>query len=455
MGFINIAPGAKPVHLVLSKDRLRSIKRGHPWIFPEVLVNLPKAPAGSLALLKDKQGTIHAKGYYDPSSKLAFRAFTVQKGPLNDDLVADRLERAAQMRQMLFSDPSITNGFRLVNGEGDGLPGLVIDIYGDVAVMKLDGEGAEAFYNVKELAEWLQAMFPNLKTCFQKSGDEEGRGILIWGEFPDEPAIFQENGVTFQADVVMGQKTGFFLDQRDNRARLGRLSKGRTVLNVFGYTGGFSIYAGHAGASHVSSVDLAKPAPKFSIHAGHAGASHVSTVDLAKPAPKFALCGFSIYAGKTGASHVTTVDLAKPALKFAEANWALNGLDASRHETEAVDAFVFLEKAVKAKQQWDVVVIDPPSFAPSQKAVEKAVSSYTHAFALAAQVTKPDGILALASCSSHISSTMFLELCEDALARARRQGYILGVHGQPEDHPYPIACEELRYLKFVMYRLEG
>ncbi|KXZ49659.1 hypothetical protein GPECTOR_20g516 [Gonium pectorale] len=445
MGLINLL-SEKPVHLVLSKDR--------------VLRELPRAPAGSLALLKTADGEILAKGYYDPGSKLAFRTFALQKDKLDESLVAARLGRAARLRDDLFGPYDSTNGFRLVNGEGDGLPGLVVDVYNDTAVMKLDGAGAESFYNAEEVAGWLRNRHPRLRTVFLKyraggsgpaapaapaagpaagppaagqrqgpggaakrgsaaaadaeaaaraaatvaAAADEGRGRLLSGEAPaaGRPVRFVENGVQFQADVVQGQKTGFFLDQRENRSFVGRLSRGRRVLNVFGYTGGFSIYAGVGGAADV-----------------------------------------------------TTVDVGRAALSYADANWALNGLEPSRHTAAAEDAFEFLDRAAKARERWDVVIIDPPSFAPNKAAVEKARAAYAKLFAAAAVVTAPHGCLSLASCSSHIDSAMFMEICDEALGRARRQGYVLRVAGQPADHPFPAAADELRYLKFVTFRLEG
>ncbi|GIL70950.1 hypothetical protein Vretimale_4050 [Volvox reticuliferus] len=404
MGLIKVV-NEKPVHLVLSKDRVRSIKRGHPWIFPEVLRELPKAPPGSLALLKTVDGEILAKGYYDPGSKLAFRTFALQREKLDEQLVTARLERAAELRDVLFQPYDTTNGFRLINGEGDGLPGLVVDVYDTAAVMKLDGAGAESFYNAEELASWLMRRLPHLRTVFLKyRSGEEGRGRLLAGQAPapDQPVRFQENGVQFQADIVQGQKTGFFLDQRDNRSFVGRLSRDKRMLNVFGYTGGFSVYAGMGGARQV-----------------------------------------------------TTVDVGRAALSYATANWALNGLVPEHHEAVAEDAFEFLDSAAKAREKWEVVVIDPPSFAPNKQAAEKARASYTRLFAAAAAVTAPHGFLSLASCSSHIDAPTFMEVCEDALGRARRQGYVLRVAGQPADHPFPAAAHELSYLKFITFRLEG
>mmetsp|Transcript_2469 Transcript_2469/g.6344 ORF Transcript_2469/g.6344 Transcript_2469/m.6344 type:complete len:455 (-) Transcript_2469:356-1720(-) len=426
------APNAKPVHLVLSKNLTRSLQSGHPWLYADALESLPAAPAGSLALIKTKAGDIVAKGMYDPKSPIAFRSLAVRGEVLDDALVGRRLERCAAIRGALFSDARVTCGFRLVNGEGDGLPGLVIDVYGDVAVIKLDGASPNAFYSPEAVAAWLMARYARgtgtvagegagrpLRSVYLKFRANEGageRGRLVAGQEPNRATRFTENGAAFHVDVVAGQKTGFFLDQRDNRARVGRLcagggprpgsnsSKGGgpRMLNVFGYTGGFSIYAGRAGAAHV-----------------------------------------------------TTVDVAAAALQAAEVNWEMNGLPAPAHTTASVDAFKFLEDAVRAKEVWDVVVIDPPSFAPNKAAVATARDAYERAFGLAAQVTAENGVVCMASCSSHINSQLFSEVCAGALSRARRRGYCLGVSGQPEDHPWPAAAEELRYLKFAAYALEG
>ncbi len=191
-----------------------------------------------------------------------------------------------------------------------------------------------------------------------------------------------------------------------------------------------------------------------------------------------------MYAGLGGAGHVTTVDVAVPAIEAANSNWSLNGLEASKHEGRAEDAFVFLEAAIKARwegvaaagseeegrglhdsltspmrrsrrQRWDVVVCDPPSFCPNQKSVEKGRAAYQRLFGLAAQCTLPGGLLALASCSSHMPASLFYEVCEEAVAgNARRTGRTLSIQGQPCDHPFPLTCEELRYLKFNLYQID-
>ncbi|KAG1658641.1 hypothetical protein FOA52_006403 [Chlamydomonas sp. UWO 241] len=413
MNFIKAPNGAKPVHLVMAKDQTRNVKRGHPWVFQDTLASLPPAPDGSLALLKTKTGDILAKGYYEPGCPIAFRSLVVGRDRLDDALVLGRLERSHSLRQRLFSDPSTTNGFRLVNGEGDGLPGLVIDVYGAAAVVKCDGPGAAGFYDVAGIAEWLvSSVLPatsgqdDTRPCvFLKfrSGDKQGRGELVAGTLPSGPVLLLENGARFLVDIVQGQKTGFFLDQRENRALVRRLvPKGARVLNLFGYTGGFSIYAGLGGAGHV-----------------------------------------------------TTVDVAVPAIEAACTNWALNGLSPGAHDGRAVDAFEFLEAAAKARERWDVVVADPPSFCPSAKSVATGSAAYARLFTAAASVTAPGGLLALASCSSHMPSQAFADLCEDAVGGgARRTGRALAMQGQPPDHPFPMTCSDLRYLKFNLYQLD-
>jgi 23S rRNA (cytosine1962-C5)-methyltransferase len=221
------------------------------------------------------------------------------------------------------------------------------------------------------------------------------------GELPEAPVPFLENGIQFTADIVQGQKTGFFLDQRENRQAIKNIAKGRQVLNVFGYTGGFSVHAGLGGATAV-----------------------------------------------------TTVDIAAPALKAAEEHWQLNGLPSDKHISVRADAFEFLAEAAQKRKSWDLVVVDPPSFAPSKEAVDKAITAYQNLIAAAAAVTTSDGLLAAASCSSHIDLPTFLNICEEAISKARRQATLLRVNGQPPDHPTPLPLPEFRYLKFVLIQID-
>ncbi len=389
----------KPVHLVLAKDRVRNLKRGYPWIFSHYLEKLPKADSGSLAILKDKTGEILAKGFYDPESPLAFRVFALGKENIDDALIIKRIENAISLRRLLFDDR--TTGFRLINGEGDGLPGLVCDVYGDTAVMQFDGAGPRNFYQAKGIAEIISKSL-HLKKVYRKARrNEDGTGEALIGDLPSDATLFLENGVKFSVDIIKGQKTGFFLDQRENRQRIGKLTKNKTVLNLFGYTGGFSIYA-----------------------------------------------------GINGATKVTTMDLAKPAIAAANENWILNNLDPKLHDGIAEDAFSFLEDAKSKKLIWDVVIVDPPSFAHSADSVEDAKKSYHRLFTAALLAVAKGGIIATSSCSSHIDQGMFLEICQEALSTTRRRGTLIGLYGQPEDHPYPLACSDLCYLKFAMIGVE-
>lgn len=390
-----------PIQLRLARDLVRTLKRGHPWVFAEALRHRPPAPPGVQAVLLDnKKGREVAKGFYDAQSKLAFRVCSVEADEVLDEAWAkQRLQRALRLRQLLFDEQ--TTGFRLFNGEGDGLPGLICDIYGDTAVLQFDGEGPAGFWNAEGVAEWvIQAL--SLRRVYQKSRSRhESGGEILWGSRADAPIPFLENGVRFTADIVQGQKTGFFLDQRENRQTIRQVAAGRRVLNIFGYTGGFSVYAGLGGAAEV-----------------------------------------------------TTVDIAGPALHAAAEHWRLNGLAPAKHLSARADAFQFLADAAQKKKSWDLVVVDPPSFAPSKEAVEKALTAYQGLIAAAATVTSPEGLLAAASCSSHIDLATFLTLCEEAISKARRRATLLRVNSQPPDHPTPLPLPEFRYLKFVLMRVE-
>lgn len=398
------APVGRPLKLRLARNLVRSIKRGHPWVFAEALRDLPAARPGAWAVLLDnkKNGREIAQGFYDPNSPLAFRACTLNQSEIPDDRwAAECLNRALALRRMLFDD--LTTGFRLLNGEGDGLPGLVCDVYGDTAVIQLDGPGPEGFWHAAGVGQWVaQTLSLGCVVRRPQSRDDGSAGQILIGPNPAAAVSFTENGLLFTADVIYGQKTGFFLDQRDNRQRIRKLAAGRRVLNVFGYTGGFSVYAGVGGAGHV-----------------------------------------------------TTVDLAAPALEVAAAHWQRNGLLPGAHHTIAADAFEFLEQAARPRQApWDLVIIDPPSFASAKQAVPKAVAAYQKLVALGAAVTAPNGLLAAASCSSRVGLEAFLNACEEGISKARRRATILGVHGQPADHPTPLAFSEFRYLKFVLMRVE-
>ncbi len=403
--FLRQAISTIPLRLRLGRDLRRLLKRGHPWVFAEALRQCPTAAPGTPVILLDhRKGEEIGRGFYDSQSALAVRMCTVEASEtINDTWAEKRFTRALSLRQTLFfsqNGTGQTTGFRLFNGEGDGLPGLVVDVYGDTAVLQLDGDGANGFWHSLGIAEWV-AQKLSLKCVYERPRTRGDLGRALVGIKPTAPIAFLENRIHFTAEVVQGQKTGFFLDQRENRQQIRQVAAGKRVLNLFGYTGGFSVYAGLGGASHV-----------------------------------------------------TTVDLAKPAIETAKHHWQLNGLPANQHQTIVGDAFEFLEQANKRHTQWELVIIDPPSFASAKKAVPQALTAYQKLVAAGASATTPAGLLAMASCSSHVTLNDFLEVCTEGISTAKRRATVLVINGQPPDHPTPLALPEFRYLKFVLMRVE-
>ncbi len=389
----------RAVQICLRKDLTRSIKRGHAWLFSDAIELVP-AESGTVAILSDRKGDKRiASGIYDPQHAIPLRICRTQPPlTLDDSWLAQQLELAARLRTAVF-DPSQTTGYRLVAGEGDNLPGLIVDIYDRTAVIKLDGGAPEAFYQPSGIAQWL-CQFHHMQCVILRSRERGRQGETLVGELRGDDVPFIENGLTFSADVKHGQKTGFFLDQRDNRALIERVSRGRRVLNLFSFNGGFSVAA-----------------------------------------------------GRGGAAHVTSVDIAGPAIDAAQLNWDLNKLPVDLHQGVKADCFDFLETAATIREKWDVVICDPPSFAPNEKSREKALSAYGRLAQLSANVTQPNGLLALASCSSHVDATSFRNVNAEAFGHARRSATLLAECSLPIDHPTPLAMPELRYLKFQLFRL--
>jgi 23S rRNA (cytosine1962-C5)-methyltransferase len=393
-------PKQKPIKLQLRRDLVRSIKRGHSWVYADALRALPPSQPGAPAILLDNRGGREiARGYYDPKGAIALRVCTTQRGELlKDSWAAERMQRAITLRRPLFD--AATTAYRLFNGEGDGLPGLICDLYAGAAVLKLDGEAARSFWHTTVIAQWLADNL-RLNLVYERLRNDQG-GRVLFGPVLEAPVHFLEHGLPFTADLIRGQKTGFFLDQRENRRRIQKYVSGKKVLNLFGYTGGFSVYAGVAGAAKV-----------------------------------------------------TTVDTSQPALDTSEIHWTLNRLPPKRHAVVCAEVFEYLDAAVKDKLTWDVTILDPPSFAPSKKALPKAMLAYRKLISAGASVTTSNGILAAASCSSHVTLNDFIGAIEDGISKAKRQATTLGIYSQPPDHPVPLAMPEFRYLKFVIMRVDG
>jgi 23S rRNA (cytosine1962-C5)-methyltransferase len=299
-------------------------------------------------------------------------------------LVRERL-RATLARRLERIELGRTNAFRLAHGEADGLRGVHVDVYGNAASVRFDGAGARAFYG--ELWPALLELEPlGIESIVDR--DRRGAGVAL---------EVVENGLRFAVDLGSGQKGGLFLDQRENRAEVERRARGLRVLNLFGYTGAFSLYAARGGAK---STD--------------------------------------------------TVDRARPALEAARTNFERNGLAGPSHRLHALDAFSFLESASRERKRWDLVISDPPSFARSKGALPAARDAYRRLHALGASVVAPGGLLCPASCSSHVGREEFLRLVDDGVERAGRRIEVLDVRGAGFDHPSLPGFPEGDYLKFVL-----
>lgn len=391
-----------PFKIKLSRDLTKHIKRGNPWVFSDTLMERPKKNPGSLAHLYSPKDEFLGTGFYCPHINLAFRMLAVGEKKISIAEITRRMESALRLKRHLYRR-GVSDSFRLFNGEGDGLPGLVCDVYSKVAVIKLDGEAANSFWSPAQIAQWLMQTDLDLTTVYLKRrNNEEEKGQLLIDGGDDLKALrFHENGALFETHLIDAAKTGFFLDQRDNRKLVGEMSKGLTLLNLFGYTGGFSVFAGLGGASLV-----------------------------------------------------TTVDIAPAAIAAAQLNWDINGLTPSHHQGIAADAFKWVKEEAHKKSKWDFVITDPPSFAPNAKSVESAKAAYIEIFADSLKLVKAGGLFAASSCSGHISFEMFLELVRESLGKARRRGRVIVARGQPEDHTWPLALEEMRYLKFVLVEVQ-
>jgi len=339
-----------------------------------------------------------ARGLYNPKSQIRLRLLTWQKETIDGEFFARRLTTALEWRERHLSAAS--DAYRVINAEGDFLPGLIIDRYGDLFVCQFFTAGMARFKN--EIVDVLSALRPEAG-IFERSegriGDEEGlepAAGTLRGEPPPETLTMHENGYKFAVDVRRGQKTGFFLDQRDNRAFLSTLAKGRTVLNSFAFSGAFSVYA---------------------------------------------------FGG--GAKEVITFDSSKPALELAEKNLELNGFAEVPGEILKGDAFAYLKEI---DRKFDVIVLDPPSLAHKRSDVDAAAGGYKFLNLHALKHLNPGGVLLTFSCSQHLSTDLFQKIVFGAAVDARRKVTVIKRLGQPIDHPVSLHHPEGEYLKGLALR---
>lgn len=372
-----------------------TLRAGHPWIFADAIQHPNGARAGDTVEVTDTSGQFLGRGIIEPDSPIRVRLWTLRDDvEVNDELLEARL-RAALKRRPFPSE--LTTGFRLSNGEGDRIPGIVVDIYGTTAVVRVDGLAAERW--LPRACETLGRLLSVEHIAERRSEKYRGeRPAAQWGtRAPDGDVTFLENGLIYLCRPIDGQKTGFFLDQRDNRARIAQLAKGRRLLNLFGYTGGFSVAAAAAGAART-----------------------------------------------------TTVDLAGPALEDAKRNFDLNHIPWQAHALERADVFDYLDAFATGSAPFDVIVCDPPSFAHKRSDLERATAAYVRLFGKTLDVAHDGAVVALASCSSQIDRARF-EALVGAAAQDARVAYVMsGIWGAASDHPWPAGFPEADYLQFAV-----
>lgn len=372
-----------------------SIRNGNPWIFEDA-VYPSDIGTGDIVDVYDTSGEFLARGIYDGDSPIRVRIFSLfQEEDLNQAMLDCRIKSALKRRPFPSHD---TTGFRLLNGEGDRLPGIVCDIYGHTAVLRPDGVAAERW--LKGARQTIQRLLPQVKYWAIRRARVHSHGkkeAQWWGDQPDGLVSFLEDGLTYEVDPIEGQKTGFFLDQRANRRRLANYCVGKRLLNLFGYTGGFSLAA-----------------------------------------------------AAQGAARTTTVDLAGPAIQAARRHFELNHLPSSAHGFEAADIFDFLQDFSIASAPFEVLVCDPPSFAHRRDDVPLAMSKYVELFARCLEIMPDDSTVALASCSSHIHRQRFQEILVDAARTAGVHYVVSGIYSADVDHPTLPGFPEGDYLQFAL-----
>lgn len=389
--------------VILKSGKEQSLKRFHPWVFSGAVKHVRgNIEEGDLVTVEDSHGNFLARGHYQIGS-ITVRVVSFSEETIDVSFWRRKLEMALKLRQTLgLAGSEQTNAFRLVHGEGDGFPGLIIDMYDSTAVVQMH---TVAMYRLREtLVQVLRDVLgDSLKAIYEKSegtlpfkaGVEPVNGF-IWGR--NNGTIALENGLKFNVDWEKGQKTGFFVDQRDNRALLEKYSEGRSVLNMFCYTGGFSFYAMRGNARLVHSVDSSERA-----------------------------------------------------VELTRQNVELNFPNDSRHEAFAMDAFKFMESS---KAVYDLVILDPPAFAKHLKVLNNALQGYRRLNAKALEMIAPGGILFTFSCSQVVSKEAFRTMVFSAAARSGRKVRVLHQLSQPADHPVDIYHPEGEYLKGLVLFVE-
>ena len=386
--------------MILKNGREASLLRGHPWLFSGAIAGMKGQPSdGDVVQARDSRGQLLALGFFNSRTDIAFRVIT-RDCEKNVDAAFwnERVQAAWVLRRRLVG--AKTNAYRLINAEGDGCPGLIVDVYNDTQVIAITTAGME-----KQKQNILDALIAHLKPAriFEQSagrsrgleGLQESRG-LIYGDDQRSAVRIMENGYQFDVDFIGGQKTGFFLDQRGNREKIGALSCGMTVLNCFCYTGAFSVYAAAGGAKKVVSLDISKSACA-------AVSEHLR----------------------------------------------LNGLSPLGHPVIETDVFQYLRDL---RERFDLIILDPPAFAKTKRDVPKASRGYKEINMQAMKHLARGGMLATFSCSNFIEEDLFYKIVQGAARDAQADLQLLARFSAGPDHPLALGHPEGRYLKGLLVR---
>ena len=390
--------------LILKPGREKSLARRHPWVFSGAVARVQGDPeTGDAVALRSGNGEFLAWAAYSPASQIRARVWSWSEAePVDADLLRARLRQALAARGRLLAAED-SDAMRLVHGESDSLPGVIADRYGEVVVLQLLSAGAERWRG--ELADALREL-TGCACVFERSDADvralEGLPVksgALYGSLPAAGVQLREHGLVYGVDLAAGHKTGFYLDQRDNRRHVGELSRGREALNCFCYTGGFTLNALAGGAASVLSID--------------------SSAD---------------------------------ALALARDNLRRNGLDAARAEWQEADVFKHLRVLRDQGRSFDLVVLDPPKFAPTAAFAEKAARGYKDINLLALKLLRPGGLLATFSCSGGVSAELFQKILAGAALDAGVDASIVGHFFAAADHPVLLSFPEGDYLKGLLLR---
>ncbi len=404
------AADAQPA-IILHAGREKSLLRRHPWVFSGAVERVDGAPtSGDTLPVRDAAGNFLAWAAYNAGSQITARVWSWREDETIDvEFFRRKIANALAARNILCPPrpqeigQAQDTGMRLIHAESDGLPGLIVDRYGDTLVMQIGSAGAERWRDT--IADILQDLF--IPACIYERSDSDSRGLeglevrngVLRGTLPDHIEVM-EHGLRFRVDVAAGQKTGFYLDQRDNRALTETLARDKDVLNCFCYTGGFSLYALRGGAKSVLSIDASGDA-----------------------------------------------------LRIAEQNLAANGLDATRAEWQEADVFQALRRLRDQGRSFDFIILDPPKFAPTAAFAEKAARGYKDINLLGFKLLRPGGLLATYSCSGGISEELFQKIIAGAALDAGVDAQIVHHLHASADHPVLLSFPEGAYLKGLVLRV--